>query len=176
MELEAETERTESQKPNTLDSKLNADDETYAKETLGKDDNKGKTKVLGTTWDIGADRFEVDLRQFGATRENGDITKRTILSMLAKLFDPLGLISPITVSAKVLFQQLCTSKLGWDEEITLEHGEKWKKLVSDLNSVGEITVPKCLYKGNTSGVKNCSLHGFADASKKGILCCFIFSI
>ena len=86
--------------------------------------------------------------------------------MLAKLFDPLGLISPITVSAKVLFQQLCTSKLGWDEEIPLEHGEKWKKLVSDLNSVGEITVPRCLYKGNTSGVKNCSLHGFADASKK----------
>ena len=164
--LEAEIERREGQKTITSDSDLSANDETYAKETLGKEDNnKGKTKVLGTAWDIGTDRFEFDLTRFGAEGENDVITKRTILSMLAKLFDPLGLVSPIIVSAKVLFQELCTRKLGWDEEIPLQQGERWKKLVSDLNSVGEITIPRCLYKGSSSKVKHCSLHGFADASK-----------
>ena len=151
----------------SADSTLNLNDETYAKETLGKEDNnKGKTKVLGTTWDVAADRFEFDLTKFGAAQESDVITKRVILSMLAKLFDPLGLVSPITVSAKVLFQELCTGKLGWDEEIPLQQGEKWTKLVSDSNSVGEITLPRCLYKVNSSRVKHCSLHGFADASKK----------
>ena len=167
LELEAEIERREGQKPMSADSTLNLSDETYAKETLGKEDNnKGKTKVLGTTWDVAADRFEFDLTKFGAARESDVITKRLILSMLAKLFDPLGLVSPITVSARVLFQELCTGKLGWDEEIPLQQGEKWTKLVSDLNSVGEITLPRCLYKVNSSRVKHCLLHGFADASKK----------
>ena len=165
--LESEIERREGQKTTTSDSDLSANDETYAKETLGKEDNKqGKTKVLGTAWDIGTDRFEFDLTKFGAEGENDVITKRTILSMLAKLFDPLGLVSPIIVSAKVLFQELCTRKLGWDEEIPLQQGERWKKLVSDLNSVGEITIHRCLYKGSSSKVKHCSLHGFADASKR----------
>ena len=167
LELEAEIERREGQKSMTSDSTLNLNDEICAKETLGKEDNnKGKSKVLGTTWDVTADRFEFGLTKFGAERESDVINKRVILSMLAKLFDPLGLVRPITVSAKALFQELCTRKLGWDEEIPLEQGEKWTKLVSNLNSIGEMTLPRCLHKVNPSRVKHCSLHGFADASKK----------
>lgn len=136
---------------------------------------EGKTKVLGTTWDIIADRFEFDLTKFGVAREKDVITKRTILSMLAKLFDPLCLASPITVAAKVLFQELGTAKLGWDEEIPQQQGEKWKKLVSDLNSVAEIPLPRCLYKVSSSKVKNCTLHGFADASKKAY-CAVVYMV
>ena len=86
--------------------------------------------------------------------------------MLAKLFDPLGLLSSITVSAKVLFQELCMKKLGWDEEIPSEQQERWKKLVSNMNSAGEFPLPRCLYKISPDKVKNRFLHGFADASKR----------
>ena len=145
---------------------MGANDETYAKETWGKEDNnKGKTKVLWTAWDIGADRFEFDLTKFGAEGENDVITKRTILGILAKLFEPLGPVSPIIVSAKVLFKELCTRTLGWDKESPLQQGERGKKLVSDLNSVGEITSPRCLYTGSSRKVKQCSLQGFAVGSK-----------
>ena len=56
--------------------------------------------------------FEFDLTNFGAAGQKDIVTKRIILSMLAKLFDLLGLASPITVSAKVFFQEFCTRKLG----------------------------------------------------------------
>ena len=70
-------------------------------------------KVLGITLDVAADRFEFDLTKFGAARESDAISKRVILSMLAKLFDPLDLVSPISVSTKVLLQEVCTRKRLW---------------------------------------------------------------
>ena len=114
IELKADIERREGRKPMTSDSTLILNDETYAKEALGKEDNsKGMTKALGTTWDVAADRFELDLTKFGAGWESDAITKRVNLSMLAKQFDPLDLVSPINLSTKVLLQGLCTRKRVW---------------------------------------------------------------
>ena len=76
--------------------------------------------------------IEFDLSKFGYVGEQEVITKRTILNMLAKLFDLLGLASPIPLSVKVLFQELSMNKLGWDDEIPLREQETWKKLVSDI--------------------------------------------
>ena len=45
-------------------------------------------------------------------------TKRGILSTLTSHFDPLGLVSPIGVAGKVLFQDLCKDKLGWDNPVS----------------------------------------------------------
>ena len=137
--------------------------------------HKGKIKVLGTAWDIGGDRFEFDLTKFGAKGENDVITKRKTLSMLAKLFDPLGLVSPMIVSAKVLFQELCTRKLGWDEKIPLQKGERWTKLVSNLNSVGEIILPRCLYKVSSIGSSIVPCMGLLMIAN-GILCCCLLSV
>lgn len=35
-------------------------------------------------------------------------------------------------------------KLGWDDEIPEQLQNRWKALVSDLNSVGVISMPRCL--------------------------------
>ena len=62
-----------------------------------------KTKVLGITW-----HYNKNIWEFPPDVKGGEIdmgvqaTKRGILSSLASLFDPLGLISPIAVSAKIL--------------------------------------------------------------------------
>ena len=53
-------------------------------------------------------------------------TKRGILSTLASLFDPLDLISPVGVTAKVLSQELCKDKEGWDDPIPEDQSVKWK--------------------------------------------------
>ena len=90
-------------------------DVSYAKETLGsaKDlGGGGKTKVLGLVWDSGKDEIEFDFGKMAIESGEKQPTKRNILSTLASLFDPLGLISPIGVSGKVLFQELCKDKLG----------------------------------------------------------------
>ena len=87
-------------------------DQSFAKSTLG-DTCKGnlKSKVLEITWDRENDNFEFDLTKMTEIESDRKVTKREILSSLAKLFDPLGIVSPISVTAKILFQEPCLTKL-----------------------------------------------------------------
>ena len=93
------------------------------------------------------------------------VTKRTILKVIAALYDPLGIVSPVLVSMKILFQELCARKVGWDEELSSEEKRRWLGWINDLRSVNEICVPRCVFK-MPQGPINCSLHGFGDASNK----------
>ena len=142
---------------------------------FGRECSDSKTKVLGLTWDMVADKFDFDLTKVCNDEPGTIITKRSILSMIAKLFDPLGLVSPIIVGAKVLFQELCTMKIGWDDELPEQMQNRWKGLIDDLNAVGTISLPRCLYKKDRGQVKNCYLHGFADASKKAY-CALVYLV
>ena len=45
------------------------------------------------------------------------LTKHNVLSFLAGVFDPLGVISPIQVSIKLFFQQLFSQNVNGDEEV-----------------------------------------------------------
>ena len=47
-------------------------------------------------------------------------TKRNVVSLATRFFDPLGIMSPITVRFKLLFQLLCGSKLNWDQPLSGE--------------------------------------------------------
>jgi len=59
-------------------------------------------------------------------------TKRSLLKVSAKVFDPLGLLSPFTIHAKILFQKLCSLKKDWDKTLEGEALRQWKYLTSDL--------------------------------------------
>ena len=72
-------------------------------------------------------------------------TKRGILSTLATLFDPQGIITPISISAKVLFQELCINKLGWDDAIPDNKVTVWNARLKNLNRVKSISLPSCFY-------------------------------
>jgi hypothetical protein len=47
-----------------------------------------------------------------------------LLKISAKIFDPLGLLSPFTIQWKVLFQLLCNENIEWDDELSGEHLKK----------------------------------------------------
>ena len=151
-------------------------EETYAKTTLGNhDQDKSSVKILGLKWNNNQDEFEFDLGKWAANVQDNVVTKRSILSQIAKLFDPLGLISPITVCAKALFQEICVQKFDWDEDLPEEIKCHWVKMVSDLKDVDEIFVPRCLYESKANEIKSCYLHGFADASKTAY-CAMIYLV
>ena len=139
---------------------------SYAKETLnaGQQPEKGKTKVLGLIWDVNTDELEIDLTKM-SNEDSGKVTKRSLLSSLAKVFDPLGLVSPVTLMGKILFQELCIDKKDWDEELPAEKKERWETLLRDAQSVKSVTVPRTLHEPEGDKVKY-SLHGFGDASIK----------
>ena len=74
-----------------------------------------ETKVFGLQWCLTEDSFSfgcLDLRNHEAAS-----TKRAVLSVISKVFDLLGLISPITMRAKILFQDIWRLGLSWDETL-----------------------------------------------------------
>ena len=151
------------------------DEETYAKSKLECQSGSKGEKVLGVKWNCESDTFHLDLAQIAEKAESLEPTKRNVLSLLASLFDPLGLISQVTVSMKILFQEICSSKLDWDETLTGEIKGKWVKWVQDLLQKGEIKISRCLYEAREECLTECYLHGFGDASKKAY-CAMVYFV
>ena len=148
---------------------------SYAKETLGVSKDLGKkTKVLGVPWDSEVDMLEIDIGKTVSTLA-AVVTKRGILSTLATLFDPLGLVSPIGVMAKVLFQELCSEGLGWDDKLPESKLIRWQMWLDDLKKTDKIAIPRCMLAKVEGEIIKVSLHGFGDASRYAY-CAMIFLV
>lgn len=93
------------------------------------------------------------------------ITKRTILSTIAKLFDPLGFISPVIITAKIFIQELWSNKLGWDDPLPQHLSSTWTQFIEQLPELSQLTVPRWL--GLQADV-TAELHGFCDVSQLAI--------
>ncbi|XP_017796961.1 PREDICTED: uncharacterized protein LOC108578189, partial [Habropoda laboriosa] len=59
-------------------------------------------KTLGLLWTTESDELHYAVKSYSSNR----ITKRVILSEIAQIFDPLGLLEPIITKAKLIMQQL----------------------------------------------------------------------
>ena len=75
-------------------------------------------RVLGVTWCRASDELLIDLGHILAVAEDMEPTKRGVISLVSKIYDPLGLISPVAIRFKILFQELCSSKIAWDEPLS----------------------------------------------------------
>ena len=60
-------------------------------------------------------------------------TKRNILSILSRFYDPTGFIRPLTVTMKVLFQDICKFKINWDDEPSQELKVRWSKIIKGIS-------------------------------------------
>ncbi|XP_051169415.1 uncharacterized protein LOC127286855 [Leptopilina boulardi] len=118
------------------------------------------TKVLGLSWCTQDDCFKFTTQI--STQSMERITKRSILSEVAQLFDPLGFLSPFTIRAKILLQELWLEKIGWDELISELLIKKWLKFKREFSQLSTISIPRWLYLTSSSTVE---LHGFSDASQ-----------
>lgn len=65
-------------------------------------------KILGINWSPSVDAFKIYV-QLVPTES---FTKRSFLSLLSRIFDPLGWIAPVTVTAKIILQLLWFRKVG----------------------------------------------------------------
>lgn len=130
-------------------------------------------KLLGLTWDPKADTFHIASPSISSSAAK-PATKRTIYSEVAKLFDPLGLFSPVIVVAKLLVQHLWKTKQGWDEPVEKECQQKWNELQQALPQLALIHVPRRVTSDDAVFFE---LHGFADASTVAYgACCYVRSV
>jgi len=75
-------------------------------------------------------------------KDSIQITKREILSKIACLFDPLELIGPAIVCAKLILQRLWLLKVQWDEPFPTSIQDEWKEYRTSLMSLNELVVPR----------------------------------
>lgn len=115
-------------------------------------------KSLGIQWNPHTDQFT-----FKSSLEASNIatTKRTILSEISKLFDPIGWLSPLIIRSKMLMQQLWLLSLGWDDSLPPSIINKWARIREDLQSVHIFSLPRTMSHSINATVE---LHGFSDAS------------
>lgn len=98
---------------------------------------------------------------------NQRLTKRKILSQLMRVYDPLGLLTPIVVKGRIMFQALWRSNVGWDEQFSQSETNTWLTWFTELTSTGTIHIPRCYDK---SDILERELHVFADASELAYAC------
>ena len=75
-------------------------------------------------------------------------------------------MSPVVVLFKLFFQELCKKKIGWDEILEGELRKKWERIVSGLQNVEPLILPRCYLFGNPNSISPYTAHGFCDSSKR----------
>lgn len=69
-------------------------------------------RMLGVQWCVQSDVFK-----FKIILKNRPLTRRGILSIVSSVYDPLGMLAPVVLTAKRILQELCREKTGWDDVI-----------------------------------------------------------
>lgn len=145
-----------------------ASEETYTRCTLGTGENmrSGELKVLGVHWNVSSDQLVMSLEEIATTARELQPTKRNVVSLVGKFYDPLGFLAPIVIRLKIFFQSLCSGHLEWDQPLSGALLEQWLSLKSRLEEAQVISIPRCYLIGVSDRVMSCTLCGFCDASLK----------
>ena len=134
-------------------------DQTFAKQQLGIS-SRGESSLLGLKWDKLKDFLSVTV-----PTEKADNIKRGILAKIARIYDPLGAASPLTLCGKLLYHDACNLRIGWDEQLPSDLAVKWAKWES--RSSEKITFMRALVQYQEP-INSISLHVFGDASGVGV--------
>ena len=120
------------------------------------------TKTLGLEWNAATDTFHITTSEFP---QSYFVTKRILVSDIAKVFDALGWIAPTTVSMKILLQRVWEAHVEWDEAVPEELQEIWRRWRSELHSLFGRNIPHCYFPRHVKNIST-QLHGFSDASEE----------
>ena len=107
------------------------DSKTYAKQQLLKPEDT-QASLLGLGWDKDKDELKVKLPS-----ETIKLTKREILRKLAKIYNPLGLVSPLASVGKLIYREACCEKRAWDAEVS----ESLQ--LTKVGKVGTVAITAC---------------------------------
>ncbi|GFR12027.1 integrase catalytic domain-containing protein [Trichonephila clavata] len=90
------------------------------------DRDEEKVKTLGLIWNPKHDTFDFSVSD---PANNSEWTKRSILSHIARISDPMGLLGPVIVTAKLFMKTLWLVKRDWDQPLLENELRNWKKFV-----------------------------------------------
>ena len=102
--------------------------------------------VLGLKWNHSRDTSVVCR---GTTPDlNRPITQRVGLSLVSAVNDPIGLVAPYTVTARLLLKDIWRlSGQQWNNNLPDDVSEKFREWAEELANLSEITIPRCFFRG-----------------------------
>ena len=122
-----------------------------------------ETNVLGILWNQLSDTITIKTPSFV---NKDQLSKCQLLSNVSTTFDPLGLISPLTIRGRMLMKEAWKLKTDWDTLLPMSFVTDWREIQLDLNHVDSIEFPRSVVNN-----ENCSLHIFCDASQHAYGAC-----
>ncbi|GFS74935.1 uncharacterized protein TNCV_1396071 [Trichonephila clavipes] len=91
-------------------------------------------------------------------------TKRDVLSTIAKIFDPVGLMAPVISKAKIFLQRLWRSKLEWNDLLPAEEYREWQQFLVSLENINNIEIPRRILVAFPEVIE---IHGFLLMPQSG---------
>jgi hypothetical protein len=121
--------------------------------------NQTETKTLGVSWNPKEDCFNFKVK----IELSDSYTKRHVLSTIARIFDPLGLLGPIIAKAKIFMQGLWRLKTDWCDSLPTEEFQEWHRFLLLLESINNINIERLIVIEEATVIE---IHGFSDASER----------
>ena len=109
-----------------------------------------ETKVLGTIWNTNNDKISNVIPQIQPVQ-----TKRDLLAIIGKFFDPYGIFDPWKLKLRLLYRTVIKNE--WDSPISNEIKNQIDLHLQDANQLSELKMDRCV-------PSNGEIHGFSDAS------------
>lgn len=91
------------------------------------------------------------------SEEDKVVSKRVMLSKIAQFYDPVGLVDPVIILAKMLLQVLCRLSLNWDDQVPKELESNWQEYQSRLKLLENWKIERMI---KAPQVKDIQLHWF----------------
>ena len=73
------------------------------------------------------------------------LTKRALVSDIARTYDVLGWFAPAIIKLKILLQKVWESKIDWDDCVTQPVVEEWSLWRTQLKTLSQIHLPRCYF-------------------------------
>ncbi|XP_055367455.1 uncharacterized protein LOC114862962 [Betta splendens] len=120
-------------------------------------------RSLGLLWEIRTDTFT-----FSVPPNNKLFTRRGVLSTVSSIFDPLGLIAPVTIQGRAILRELTSEQSDWDTPLPADRLNQWEAWRNSLQDLKQLHVPRIYTAASPSETTYKELCVFSDASVKAI--------
>ncbi|GBN17807.1 hypothetical protein AVEN_95684-1 [Araneus ventricosus] len=121
--------------------------------------------VLGLSWNLDADKLRCNI-DFEVLSCETVISKRLILSLVQKIFYPIGILCYVTLPPKILLQDTWKLRVGWGIEFPPDVSKNFFKWVTELYLLKEVCLPRFMPFNEGS-----ELHVFVDANRVAYSTC-----
>ena len=123
---------------------LNQTSNQKDEEEINVPQSKQDAKVLGVVWNNKDDVLKYEVKVEVTITQKPKLTKRTILSQVAQVYDPIGFAAPYLVRAKIGLQELWQEELDWDDELSPNAQRKWLSYMEEMEQLNNISLERCI--------------------------------